>query len=866
MTVVSDTKTSPMMMQWHECKEKAPDAVLFFRLGDFYESFFDDAVLLSRELDITLTKRQEIPMAGVPAHTAETYIDRLVAKGHRVAIAEQLEDPKVVKGIVKREIVRIVTPGSVINSSLISDKSNNFLASLHQINRTLGLSVLDLTTSDFRVFEFETSTSLFDELCRLKPKELIVSQKCAAHQKENLDILKNEIDFSLLVREDWQFDLQATVNFLSRHFRVHNLDSFGLKTMSCATSAAGALLSYVQNELNLSIDHISHIQKEVISKYMSLDIATQKHLELVESLHERSKNHTLLSLIDETATAMGARLLCHWLLHPLKDVGEIHQRQDAVEFLLKSSYQIDLHERLKQIRDLERLMMKIETGFASPRDILGLGLSLAEVPKATALIESSDIPLFISHHLSQITDVASIAEKIQSALVEDPPIRLGDGNLFRKGFHEELDELKLIQSNSHEWMANYQMELRNITSIKTLKVGFTKAFGYYIEVSRGQADRIPEHFERRQTLVNAERFITPELKEYEHKMLSAEEKISHLETELFSRLKKEISSYSAKVREIASAIAHIDCVLSLSITAKKRNYIRPIIDDSAVLHIESGRHPVIEATLRSESFIANDLFLDDQHQKLYVITGPNMAGKSTFIRQAALLSILAQMGSFIPAKKARMGVIDKVFTRIGASDNLAKGQSTFMVEMTETAHILHNATSKSLVILDEIGRGTSTYDGISIAWAVAEFLLTTPGKAPKTLFATHYCEMIELEDKIPGALNYNIAVHESDKGIVFLRKIVRGGTDKSYGIHVARLAGLPPFVIKRAKEVLKSLEDKSGKSSSKKDKEINQLSLFSQLPDTAEHPIISKIKEVDPHSLTPIQALNLLMEWRSELI
>lgn len=860
------------MMQWHDCKNKAPDALLFFRLGDFYEAFFEDAIKLSKELDITLTKRQDVPMAGVPVHTAEGYIDRLIGKGYRVAIAEQLEDPKAVKGIVRREIVRIVTPGSVVNSSLINDKSNNFLASLHQINRTFGLAILDLTTADFRVYEFDSNSSLYDELCRLRPKELIVSEKCAQHQEDILEDLKQQHGLVLVKREDWHFDPQATVNFLVRHFRLHNLDSFGMKSMTCATCAAGALLSYIQNELNLSIDHIATVQKEILSKYMSLDSATQKHLELVESLHEKNSGSTLLSLLDETSTAMGARMLSHWVLHPLKEVPEIELRQDAIEFFLTFPICQPLKGHLEQIRDIERLIMKIETGFCSPRDILGLGLSLDQIPKASDLLNGKELPSYLSEQLLKLSDVKPIANKIKTSLVEDPPLKLGEGKIFTTGYNAELDELRTIQTNSNEWMANYQTELRALSGIKTLKVGYTKAFGYYIEVSRGQADKIPDGFERRQTLVNAERFVTKELKEFEYKVLSAEERINQLENELFLALRKDISNHAPVIRTIATAIASIDVILSLSIVAKKRNYIRPLVDDSNIFSVESGRHPVIEASLKNDTFIANDVFLDDKMNKLYVITGPNMAGKSTYMRQVALLAILAQMGSFVPAKQAHIGVIDKVFTRIGASDNLAKGQSTFMVEMTETAHILHNATSKSLVILDEIGRGTSTYDGISIAWAVAEYLLTTPGRTPKTLFATHYYEMIDLEEKIPGALNYNIAVHESEKGIIFLRKIVRGGTDKSYGIHVARLAGLPSHVIKKAKEVLKTLEEKSGKQvqSGKKEKEINQLSLFSMMSPQAEPKealtdiILSDLEDINPDTLSPMQALQKIIEWKSQ--
>ncbi len=869
MEISTENKISPMMLQWHDCKNKAVDALLLFRLGDFYEAFYDDALILSKELDLTLTKRQTIPMAGIPAHTAETYIDRLVSKGYRVAIVEQMEDPKNVKGIVKREIVRLITPGSLVNSTLLADKSNNFLASLHQINKTLGLTVLDLTTAELRVYEFDNTTSLFDELSLLDPKEMIVSKKCVSHQGSLVEALKQEKQISIIERADWHFDHQGAVNFLIRHFQLHSLDSFGLESMSSATSSAGALLSYVKNELHLSIDHVKEVQKQVLSEYMSLDSVTQKHLELTKPLYEKQQSHTLLSLIDETSTPMGGRRLQQWLLHPLKDVGQIQMRQEAIECLLASPYTKELTEELSQIRDLERLIMKIETGYAGPRDAASLGMSMSQVPKIQSLLKQLPLSSLLQQEIGKLSDIEELSCHIQRALLAELPLRLADGPVFQTGYHQELDELRNIQTDSNQWMANYQTLLRHRSEIKTLKVGYTRVFGYYIEVSKGQAGKIPSDFERRQTLVNAERFVTEELKEYEHKMLSAEERIKEIEEDLFERLRKQISYHASHIRAIAASIATIDCLLSLAIIAKKYRFIKPLIDESAIFDVEQGRHPVIEASLKGESFIANDVFLDDADHKMYVITGPNMAGKSTFIRQVALLAILAQIGSFLPAKRAHIGIVDKVFTRIGASDNLAKGQSTFMVEMTETAHILHNATSKSLVILDEIGRGTSTYDGVSIAWAVAEYLLTTPNKTPKTLFATHYYEMTELERRVPGALNLHIAVHESEKGITFLRKIVRGSTDKSYGIHVARLAGLPPAVIKKAKEVLKDLEEKGGKPplAAKQNKSAKQLNLFSYLDDTFKEldPILEEIKHVNPDTLSPIQALQKIIDWKTTL-
>lgn len=790
-----------MMLQWQECKKRAKDALLLFRLGDFYEAFENDAAVISKELDLVLTKRQETPMAGIPAHTCEGYIDKLVAKGFRVAIAEQMEDPAQTKGLVKREIVRIVTPGTLINSHLLSDKSHNFLASVAELNAIHGLALLDLSTADFRVMEFENEQELHQELSKLKPKEILVSEKSRKNFSE---------DAVLQVREVWYFDHRIACEKLLKHFQVHTLDGFGLKGMTAAINAAGALFAYVKDDLNLTLDHIKAIRLEHSASYMGIDATAQRHLELSEPLHE--KGQTLLTFIDQTATPMGGRLMKEWLLHPLLSPAEIHKRQDRVEeFFSRPELSSQLKERLKEVRDLERLIMRIETGYASPRDLVGLRFSLEPIP-AIAKFTGKNLP-----------DLSFITTKIRSALTETPPLRLSEGGIFKTGYHAELDELRALKSDSQSWMIKYQTELREKTFIKTLKVGYTHAFGYYIEVSRGQSDKMPDTFQRRQTLVNSERFISPELKEYEHKILTAESRIAALETELFSSLRREISAHAADIRQAAREIGEIDCFVSLASIARKYQYTRPIVDATDKLVIEEGRHPVIEASLLGETFIPNDVLLDDYKNRLLLITGPNMAGKSTYIRQVALMTILAQMGSFVPAKQAHIGIVDKLFSRIGASDDLSRGQSTFMVEMSETANILNNATSRSLVILDEIGRGTSTYDGIAIAWAVAEYLLTAKGKRAKTLFATHYWELTRLEQEIPGAINFNVAVHESEKGIVFLRKIIRGGTDKSYGIHVAKLAGLPHPVIKRAQEMLLKLHESAPDPSSKEEK---QLELF----------------------------------------
>lgn len=857
-------KVSPMMGQWHACKQEAKEALLLFRLGDFYEAFYEDALVLAKELELTLTKRQEVPMAGVPFHTAESYIDKLVAKGFRVAVAEQMEDPRAAKGLVERKIVRTITPGTVVTSILLTDKANNFIVSVTEVNGVFGLGVLDVTTADFRAMECDGVKQLFDELYRLKPKEILLPDVWKRQRTALIEEMKGQLSLTVHFKENWHFDHEQACDVLLGHFRVRSLDGFGLKGMVAAINAAGALLHYVHADLHLAVEHIKEIRTECLSRYMLLDRSTQRHLELFDGLHDTA--HTLFDFLDQTATPMGGRLLKQWLLHPLMDTEEIAARQEGVEELLaKSQMKEAALPHLREIRDLERLMMRIETGYATPRDVAGLKISLEHIAPLTQLLKDASSPIL--HGVKEeLLDVSSLVKQIAEALVDHPPVRLNEGEIFRRGYIQELDELHALKSHNYEWLAAYQAELKEKTQIKTLKVGYTKAFGYYIEISRGQQMRIPDYFQRRQTLVNAERCITPELKEYEHKMLHAEERMAALEYELFTALRKEVIARASEVRRIAKGVAVLDCLLSLALVAQRYHYTRPIVDTSDLFDVEGSRHPVIEAALKGEPFIANDVFLDDQVQRLLLITGPNMAGKSTYIRQVALIAILAQMGSFVPARRARIGVIDRVFSRIGASDDLSRGQSTFMVEMTETAHILHYATKRSLVILDEIGRGTSTYDGISIAWAVAEYLLTQSERRAKTLFATHYWELTEMERKIPGAVNFNVAVHESEQGIVFLHKIVKGGTDKSYGIHVARLAGLPHAVIKRAQEMLATLEKNAGRESSlavHKSSKEKQLSLFQSAEDKEADAIRSELKALDPLHLTPLEALGKIMEWKA---
>jgi len=807
-------KVSPMMAQWHACKERAGDALLLFRMGDFYEAFYDDAVALSKELDLTLTKRQDsIPMAGVPHHTCDSYIDKLVAKGLKVAVAEQLGDPAKAKGLVKREVVRVVTPGSVISSSLLSDKANNFFASVCRVGERFGLSCLDLTTGEFYILEFGDFTAFSNELHRIRPSELLVSPRFLEKHPEWARELKLAFPCRLNEHEEWKFAHEVAYNFLIAHFKVQSLDGFGLRGVTAGVNAGGALLQHLQEELYLSLSHVRRPATYTTEHYLSLDPISCRNLELTESLKDGGRKNTLLEVLDKSRTPMGARLMRRWIKQPLLSPEQIGKRQDAVGALYKNPRSLErLAELLDSVRDLERLITKVSSGYAGPRDLAALGRSFEPMPQIKALLKNLTPAAAALREAEQaLTPLPEMRQLIERALVDEPPARVSDGRLFREGFNEELDELCRISRSSKTWIAEYQARIREQCGIKTLKVGYNRMFGYYLEVSKGQADKVPESFERRQTLVNAERFISPELKDYETKVLTAEERISAIESELFCRLRMEVAKFSEAVFSVARLIAEIDALQALTTAARRHDYVRPIVDSSDAIEITEGRHPVIEAAGSGEKFTPNDTLLDGEGNRLLLITGPNMSGKSTYIRQVALIAVMAQIGSFVPAKSARIGVIDKVFTRIGASDDLTRGQSTFMVEMSETANILNNATDRSLVILDEIGRGTSTYDGISIAWSVAEYLLTVEGRMAKTLFATHYWELTKLEEKVPGAVNYNVAVHEEKGHITFLHKIVKGSTDKSYGIHVGRLAGLPPQVLARSQEILQHLEENANR-------------------------------------------------------
>ncbi|NGX58176.1 MAG: DNA mismatch repair protein MutS [Chlamydiae bacterium] len=804
------TAPTPMMAQWLACKENSKDAILLFQMGDFYEAFYDDAIVLSKVLDLTLTKRQEIPMAGVPLHTCEGYVDRLVSKGYRVAIAEQTEDPSTTKGLVNREVIRVITPGTVMNSSLIADNANNFFASLTQVGSILGLSFVDLSTGEFRVSEFESESDLLNEIYRLHPAEFLTSQKFRDKHPILIDELKQTYKFLLTVQEDWKFEHQLCCGQLTSHFQVLSLDGFGLNGKVAGINAAGALLTYLKDILLHNTDHILELTPYSTSQYMVLDFMTQRNLELTHALHQGC---TLLDVLDQTVTPMGGRMIRHWIKQPLLSIPEVESRQDAIEELMHYSAIVKtLQEKLQNVRDIERLISKISGNYASPKDLVALRRSFEAIPEIKQELNALTSPLIqeIEKNLNALPDMTGL---IARAIVDEPPLRVSDGNIIREGYHQELDELRRICKDNKDWIACYQTHLREQLNIKTLKIGFNRMFGYYIEVSKGQTDKMPSTFIRRQTLVNSERYISPELKSYETKVLTAEDKIGGIETELFTTVKSEVSRYTNQVTKVARHLAQLDCLRSLAEVAQMRGYCRPQVHSGTNITITDGRHPVIELSTTGSSFIPNDTHLNEDSDRLFLITGPNMSGKSTYIRQVALITIMAQMGSYVPAKEASIGIVDKVFTRIGASDDLSRGQSTFMVEMTETANILHNATERSLVILDEIGRGTSTYDGISIAWAVAEYLLTAEGKKAKTLFATHYWELTKLEEKVPGAVNYNVAVQECDDQVVFLHKIVKGSTDKSYGIHVARLAGMPSWVLERSSEILDHLEENANRKS-----------------------------------------------------
>ncbi len=860
---------TPLMNQYKSIKRDYPDAILFFRVGDFYEMFYEDAVTASKVLQIALTSRNkgkedQVPLCGVPYHAADSYITKLIRNRFKVAICEQIEDPKIAKGIVKRDVVRVITPGTFLSESALDAKENSFILSIYPKGKIYGLAIADLSTGEFLIYE--TVGGLEDEIKRLAPKEILYPEGLNISGLQPPD---HRLQTHLTPYPDWSFDYPEARKGILEHFRVNSLEGFGCEGMVVAISAAGALISYLDETQKGSLGNIKGIRPLMKGSYMFLDAPTQRNLELVISLSDGTKEGSLIGVLDRTVTAMGGRLLKNWVLYPLLDIEEINRRQDAVKLLQDNLTFIDvIQEKLKDVYDLERLMGRITLNLSNARDMLALKNSLKIMPEIRRLQEGI-ISEMLSDIFNRIEDFSDIVSLIENAIHEDPPFTLREGRIIKDGYNEELDDHRNISSKGKGFIAELERKERERTGINSLKVRYNKVFGYYIEVTKANLSQIPSDYMRKQTLVGAERFITPELKDYEEKVLRAEERILELEYEIFQKVRENAAKEAGRVQKTAKAIAELDVLMSLAIVARHYNYCQPIVDDSEAIEIIEGRHPVLERLDLGERFIPNDTLLDCGENQLLIITGPNMAGKSTYMRQVALIVLMAQIGSFVPAKEAKIGLVDRIFTRVGATDVITKGQSTFMVEMNETANILNNATRRSLIILDEIGRGTSTFDGVSIAWAVAEYI--HENIKARTLFATHYHELTELALTMEGIKNYSISVKEWKDEIIFLRKIVEGGTDRSYGIQVARLAGLPEDVILRAKEVLSNLEGgelneigepKLARSELKKpEKRTNQLDIFTTQAD----PVIKELLGFDIINMTPIEALNKLYELRKKL-
>ena len=878
------TQLTPMMQQYMETKEQYKDCILFYRLGDFYEMFFDDALTVTKELEITLTGKacgleERAPMCGVPYHSVEGYLTKLVSRGYKVAICEQVEDPKLAKGLVKREVVRIVTPGTNLNVQSLEESKNNYLMCITYTPTKIGLSAADVTTGDYYVTEVEDTRKLVDELMKYGPSEIICNE---AFLVSGVDIsdLRGRLHISVNALEPHLFDDEGCKRVLMRHFKVNTLIGLGIEDFPTGMIAAGALLQYLYDTQKTELEHFTHIYPYLTSKYMLLDSSTRRNLELTETLREKQKRGSLLWVLDKTKTAMGARMLRSFIEQPLIDKDEMEKRLDAITELNKDSVSRDeIREYLNPIYDLERLLSKVTYKTANPRDLIAFRNSLEMLPHIKTVLKG-----FEKDELTGICEaidgLEDIYQLILNAIEEEPPITIREGGMIKDGFDENIDMLRSAKHDGKQWLAQLEEEDRERTGIKNLKIKYNKVFGYYFEVTNSFKDMVPEDYIRKQTLSNAERYTTPKLKELEDTILNAEDKLQTLEYDLFCKIRDSIAMEIERIQRTAKAIARLDVFASLSVVAERNHYVRPKLNEKGIIDIKDGRHPVVEQMITNDLFIANDTFLDNGSHCISVITGPNMAGKSTYMRQSALIVLMAQIGSFVPAKSANIGIVDRIFTRVGASDDLASGQSTFMVEMNEVANILRNATSNSLLILDEIGRGTSTFDGLSIAWAVIEHISNRKLLGAKTLFATHYHELTELEGKMNNVNNYCIAVKECGDDIVFLRKIVKGGADKSYGIQVAKLAGVPDMVIDRAKEIVEQLTDNDiiekvqsiavdtkAESKSKKvpqydEVDLTQMSLFDTVTD---EDVLKELMEVEVTTLTPLDALNTLYRLQNKL-
>ena len=874
---------TPMMQQYMAIKEQYKDCILFYRLGDFYEMFYDDALTASRELEITLTgkncgQEERAPMCGVPYHAVDAYLNKLVAKGYKVAICEQAEDPKQAKGIVKREVIRIVTPGTNLSQQALDEGRNNYLMCLVYDNNQFGLAITDISTGDFYTTEVATLKELYDEIHRFSPSEIICNDSFYM-SGASLDDFKDRLHVSVSTLDTWYMDEAVSVQKIKEHFKVASLDGLGLADFPSGTLAVGALLLYLYETQKNTLDNLTKITPYRSGGYMIIDSATHRNLELIETLREKQKKGSLLWVLDKTKTAMGARLMRNWIEQPLIEKKKITARQDAVEELYNDMItREEIREYLNAVYDLERLVTRISYRTANPRDLIAFKTSLGMIPPVKQLLSQAK-----SAELKEIDErmdcLEDIYDLIEKSIQDEPPIMIREGGMIKEGYNEDVDKFRLSRTEGKTWLAELEAREKEKTGIKNLRVRYNKVFGYYLEVTNSYKELVPEDWTRKQTLANAERYITPELKELEDMILGAEDKLSALEYDLYCEVRDSIGEQVVRIQETAKAIAHLDVLASLACVAQSNDYVRPSINTKGVIDIQGGRHPVVEKMNNNQMFIDNDTYLDNKNHRISIITGPNMAGKSTYMRQSALIVLMAQIGSFVPAKSANIGIVDRIFTRVGASDDLASGQSTFMVEMTEVANILRNATSRSLLILDEIGRGTSTFDGLSIAWAVVEHISNPKLLGAKTLFATHYHELTELEGKLDSVNNYCIAVREQGDDIIFLRKIIRGGADKSYGIQVARLAGVPDSVIDRAKEIASWLEETDVTDKAKnlqvrtsaKKKEVvreavpaeKQMSLFDIYP--ADHPVLKELAGLDVSNMTPIQALNTLYELQKRL-
>ncbi|MDD2498366.1 MAG: DNA mismatch repair protein MutS [Desulfitobacteriaceae bacterium] len=865
---------TPMMKQYQRIKSNHKDAILFFRLGDFYEMFLDDAVIASRDLEITLTSRdggngKKIPMCGIPYHAVDGYLAKLISKGHKVAICEQVEDPKSAKGIVKREVIRIVTPGTVLESNLLNEKKQNYLLAICRGEKVYGLAYTDISTGEFYATEISGSdldAKLFDETGRINPAECILP--AAIYHEETLRSkleVTAEGTISSKVPDEY-FQLKKATNLIEKHFKITSLDALGLRELPLATCAVGAILQFLIETQKKDLQYLDQLKIYSPASFMMIDSTTRRNLELTATIRGGQRKGSLMWVCDQTVTALGGRLLREWLEKPLLDISEISFRLDGVEELTNNVFiREDLRTLLKKVYDMERLIGRIAYGSANPRDLIALKTSVSVVPEVFQLGKKLMSPLF-QRMFANFDVLDDIYILIDQAINDDPPVSLREGGIIKEGYDEEVDELRSITSGGKKWIAGLESKEKAATGIKSLKVGFNKVFGYYIEVTNANLNAVPDNYIRKQTLANAERYITEELKEWENKILGASEKLTSREYELFCYARNQITLSTARIRRVAAIIAQLDVLLSFAQVALENGYCKPEVNAGDVIHIVDGRHPVVEQIAGSGDYVPNDTYLDNKEHQVCLLTGPNMAGKSTYMRQVALTVLMAQIGCFVPATSAVIGIVDRIFTRVGAADDLAGGQSTFMVEMCETANILRNATRKSLVILDEIGRGTSTYDGMSIAWAVAEYLLK-PEVGAKTLFATHYHELTALADKFSQVKNYTVAVREKEGGIIFLRKIIPGGTDKSYGIQVARLAGLPEEVLVRAKEILTGLEGEEKmpkRIEPPKDRETPvQLAVFS--PNPPKHPLAAELEMLDLNNLTPLDALIKLNQWQRKL-